>query len=366
MTEDDGQAAVLAQRFFPSVPSTPEFRMQSERRRLDVAEWLAEEWEDVPLVTQEEVQRKLLEMRALAAPGPDGIMAQCLQASRSVIVPCLTELFQRMLQLGVHPASWKTARVLPIPKLGADPHAAKGYWPIALLNVLSKVMESLMKDRMSYVLETRNLLSNCQQGFCQTRSTELALWRFVSSATFALKTRCRCVAIALDIQSAYDTVDHTALLWKLRQKTIPRYMVAWTRAFLEHRTVVLRVNDSEFPYTIQAGVPQGSPLSPTLFLVFVDDLLHQLSRVVHCQAFADDMFIWDIVSTRGPCPPGVQNALHLVETWSDEWGMTFNVAKCQAIDITAMRAIGPLAVLLHGETVPQVTELKYLGVWVDS
>ena len=65
-------------------------------------------------------------------------------------------------------------------------------------------------------------------------------------------------------------------------------MVAWTRAFLEHRTVVLRVNDSEFSYQIRAGVPQGSPLSPTLFLVYVDDLLQQLSRVVQCQAFADD------------------------------------------------------------------------------
>ena len=174
------------------------------------------------------------------------------------------------------------------------------------------------------------------------------------------------MAVALDIQSAYDTVDHPALLWKLRQKSLPCYMVAWTRAFLEHRTVVLRVNNSEFPYQIRAGVPQGSPLSPTLFLVYVDDLLQQLARVVHCQAFADDIFIWDIVTTRGPCPPGVQNALHIVETWSDEWGMTFNVAKCQAIDITTMRAIAPLALLLHGEMVPQVTELKYLGVWVDS
>ena len=201
-TDDAGKADVLAQRFFPAGPSTREFQQRSESRRQEVEEWLAEDWEDIPPVTTEEVQRKLLEMRAFAAPGPDGIMAHCLQASRTVLVPCLTELFNRMLQLGVHPASWKTARVLPVPKPGADLHAAKGYRPIALLSVLSKVMESLVKDRMSYILETRGLLSDCQQGFRQTPSTELALWRFVSSASLALKTRRRCVAIALDIQSA--------------------------------------------------------------------------------------------------------------------------------------------------------------------
>ena len=365
-TEDQEKASVLAQRFFPSCPTTPDFQRSSAHRRQKVEDWLAEAWEDIPPISPEEVQKKLLEMRALAAPGPDGITARCLQESQSVVVPFLCRLFQQMLRLGFHPAAWKTARVLPVPKPGADPHSARGYRPIALLSVLSKVMESIMKDRMSYMLETRHLLSDCQQGFRQTRSTELALWRFVSSASLALKTRRRCVAIALDIQSAYDTVDHPALLWKLRQKSLPRYMVAWTRAFLEHRTVVLRVNDSEFPFLIQAGVPQGSPLSPILFLVFVDDLLHQLSRVVHCQAFADDMFLWDLVTTRGPCPPGLQHALHLVEMWSVEWGMTFNVAKCQAIDITSMRAIAPLAVTLSGELVPQVTELKYLGVWVDA
>ena len=66
-----------------------------------------------------------------------------------------------MIQLGVHPASWKIARVLPVPKPGADLHAAKGYRPIALLSVLSKVNgEPNVKDRMSYILETRGLLSD--------------------------------------------------------------------------------------------------------------------------------------------------------------------------------------------------------------
>ena len=140
-----------------------------------------------------------------------------------------------MLEEGTHPASWRVARVVPVPKPGVDPHLAKGYRPIALLSVLSKVMEGLVKDRLNHILESEHRLSDQQQGFRQGRSTELALWRFVTSATSALKTRKRCVAVALDIERAYDTVDHTALLWKLKSKGIPRYLVAWTRAFLADR-----------------------------------------------------------------------------------------------------------------------------------
>ena len=94
-------------------------------------------------------------------------MAKCLQASSSVLIPILSELFQQMLQLGIHPASWKVARVLPIPKPGANLHSAKGYRPIALLNVLSKVMESLMKDRMSYILEIGHLLAIANKAFAR-------------------------------------------------------------------------------------------------------------------------------------------------------------------------------------------------------
>ena len=129
------------------------------------------------------------------------------------------------------------------------------------------------------------------------------MWHFVTSASLALKTRRRCVAVALDIQSAYDTVDHVALLWKLREKGVPRYLVAWIRAFLAPRPAQLVVNESDYPSDISVGVPQGSPLSPTLFLVFVDDLLQDLERIVRLQAFADDILLWDIMTYRGPWPP---------------------------------------------------------------
>ena len=170
----------------------------------------------------------------------------------------------------------------------------------------------------------------------------------------------------LDIQSAYDTVDHVALLWKLREKGVPRYLVAWIRAFLAHRTAQLVVNESAYPFDISVGVPQGSPLSPTLFLVFVDDLLQDLERIVRLQAFADDILLWDIMTYRGSCPPRVQEALRIVEAWSQEWGLTFNVAKCQAIDISTLRQRSSLELRMHDALVTQVQEFRYLGVWVDS
>ena len=112
-----------------------------------------------------------------------------------------------------------------------------------------------MKDRLSYILESQESLSECQQGFRQARSTELALWRFVTSASGALKNGHRCVAVTLDIQSAYDTVDHTTLLWKLKATGAPRYMVAWIRAFLSDRKAHLVVNESTFFFDVPIGVP---------------------------------------------------------------------------------------------------------------
>ena len=272
-TENSEKAKVLARRFFPLRPETEAFQVRTCERRNEMDRWLEEDWGEFPPITAMEVHRKIKEMRALAAPGPDGIVIQCLQETSSIVVPILCRIYQCLLQEGTHPSMWRKAKVLPIPKLGTDSNAAKGYRPIALLSVLSKVMEGLMKDRLSFTLESNQNLNECQQGFRQGRSTELALWRFVTSASGALKNRHRCVAVTLDIQSAYDTVDHTALLWKLKAKGVPRYMVAWIKAFLSDRTADLMVNESTFPFDIPTGVPQGSPLSPTLFLVFIDDLL---------------------------------------------------------------------------------------------
>ena len=82
-------------------------------------------------------------MSALAAPEPDGIVARCGQEAASTLIPVLRQLFQQMLEKGIHPTAGRVAWVIPVPKPGVEPHLAKGYRPIALLAYSGKSLMAL-------------------------------------------------------------------------------------------------------------------------------------------------------------------------------------------------------------------------------
>ena len=122
------------------------------------------------------------------APGRDGIPFICFRQCESTLLPILQHLFTASLRLGHVPASWKVATVVAVPKPGGDPLSPKGYRPISLLPTLSKLLERIIADRLTYYLETHHLLAPTQYGFRQGRSTEDALWRLVSAASTAMQT----------------------------------------------------------------------------------------------------------------------------------------------------------------------------------
>ncbi|CAD7700019.1 unnamed protein product [Ostreobium quekettii] len=96
--EDSDKASVLQARFFPRAPSSQEFRDRTATRRAEIDAWLATEWGDFPLIQESEVRRRILEMRAVSAPGADGILAKCLQECSDSITPVLQAIFNGLIR----------------------------------------------------------------------------------------------------------------------------------------------------------------------------------------------------------------------------------------------------------------------------
>src|SRR6266487_5760242 len=155
-------------------------------------------------------------------------------------------------------------------------------------------MEMLLAHRLSNLAKQEGLLPNCQIRNCTNRSTKTALELLVEQIHTVWKTRNQVASVlSLDIAGAFDTVNHTRLLDNLRKKGIPYWFVRTLKSFLTDRSTTLIVDGEETTARkLNAGVPQGSPLSPILFLFYNAPLLEALNQPdlpLSPLGFADDI-----------------------------------------------------------------------------
>ena len=232
-------------------------------------------------------------------------------------------------------------------------------------------METLVSRRLSRFLESKCLLSPYQFGFRAGKEIMQACGRLTDDVVQAFRQRQQVQAVALDIQAAYDTVWQVGLVEKMARLGIDRHLIEWTRGFLCDRVSVLEVGSAHLEVRPTCGVPQGSPASPILFLIYINDLLQKLGGVqrVNRQAFADDLFLWIVgVFRDGGAHPELIRALAMVEDWATQWLVKFSMKKCECILFREqnIRVARQFEVRLYGECLPHVTEIRYLGVWFDA
>ena len=153
------------------------------------------------------------------------------------------------------------------------------YGLIAITSLLSKVMERVVNTQLLRYLEDRLLISDRQYGFRHRRSAVDVLVYLTHRCAEAIESRGEALAVNLDIAKAFDRVWHRFLLSKLPSYGAPEGLCYWVASFLSERSVRIVVDGfSSYTFSINAGVPKGSVLSPTLVILHINDLL-QISNI---------------------------------------------------------------------------------------
>ena len=182
---------------------------------------------------------------------------------------------QASLDLGYFPKAFKETKTIVMRKPGkSDYTVSKAYRPIALENTIGKVFESVIAETISYLTEFHELLPPEHYGGRPGRSAEDAMMALSENIHKAWKGKKIFSAIFLDVAGAFNNVHHRRLIHNLKARRLPPEIIKWVQSFLQGRSTRLHFNGSTSQsIPTPAGVPQGSPLSPILYMYYNADLL---------------------------------------------------------------------------------------------
>ena len=317
-------------------------------------------------VTEREVL-KIVSCLKNKSPGHDNIGSKLLKLIINEIVDVLVHIFNLSFSSGIVPPALKLAKVIPIHKKGATDQPGN-YRPISLLSIFEKIMEKLMHYRLSKFLSSQNILYKYQYGFRSHYSTSLALIELTDNLYFHLDQREALAGIYLDLQKAFDTVDHDILLYKLSNYGVRGHVLDWFRSYLTDRQQFVSIrNVHSNAGKLCCGVPQGSVLGPLLFLVYINDIQNCVPGT-SIKLFADDTNIFISSPTVDLVYIQANDVLSKLSDWFAENKLSLSIDKtCYSIfskldsDSNSHHSVN-----IDGFGIQRVSNTRYLGVIIDK
>lgn len=297
------------------------------------------------------------------APGYDLITGKLLKELPRKGVIFLTYLFNAMLSLDYVPDQFKRAQLIVIPKPGKPPNELTSYRPISLLPIISKVFEKLFLKRLQVLIDEDLVVPGHQFGFRQKHGTVEQVHRVVHTIRQCLENKQFCSAAFLDVSQAFDKVWHTGLLFKIK-KFLPHSVFPILKSYLSNRTFQIKhQNNITDLYPIESGIPQGSVLGPFLYILYTADIPDSEHTMI--ATFADDTAILSVHDDPAQASVNLQLSLNAITDWFKTWRIKTNENKSVHITFTLNRNSCP-PVTINNTQLPQVSEVKYLGMHLDE
>ena len=317
--------------------------------------------------TMTELKKVMKKLKKCRSPGPDRIHNEMLINLGPIGKQTILRLVNLTLQKGEIPRIWKNAIITPILKKGKSPEDLGSYRPISLTSSLGKIAERMINTRLYWYLEESGFINKNQAGFRAGFRTEDQLFRLSQRILDGFQRKEHTTAVFVDLQQAYDRVWRKGLLLKMRDAGIHGKLYNWIKYFLVDRTIQTKINDGiSSKQVLEEGLPQGSPLSCTLFLLFINDIKDILQT--ENLLYADDLALWHTDKYPMVSARRLNEDLLRLEKYCEEWKLKVNISKTVYTIFTKSHKIAKSKVNIKYQEHPIEKDPNpvYLGVTLDS
>jgi hypothetical protein len=319
-------------------------------------------------ITPEQVSAILNKLNVNKATGLDLIPAWILKQCSCTLAKPLTHIFNKSIESCMVPSLFKQAKVKPLFKKG-NPCLASNYRPISILPVLSKVLEKLINNQIMAYLEENQLLNPLQFGFRKNKSTKDAILEFTNDTLMALNRGMCVLGIFIDFSKAFDTIDHQILICKMKNLGFSDCSLRWFSSYFTNRSqIVTFSNHLSKPCKLTVGVPQGSILGPTLFLIYINDLCSSFNHLKPI-LYADDTNLFYQSKNLLLDIPKINQDLNALDDWCKYNKLTINLEKTNFIIIKNRQnpfSFPNSLLKISNTTIEETSCIKFLGITIDN
>ena len=298
-----------------------------------------------------------------------GFDAKLLSLSAQLIAPCLTKMFNMSLQTSQVLPDWKTARITPLFKGKGNKHDKNNYRPIAVIGHIAKLFERQVQKQLVLYLMSNNLINIDQSAYRANHSTQTSIIRVQEDCIDNICDKMLTGLCFLDIRKCFDTIDHNVLQQKMNNYGIVDEELQWFKSYLlDRQQFVYAHGVLSNEAVLNIGVPQGSVLGPTLFMLYVNDISQYVSLST-CNLYADDTVIYCSGTDLSDLERKLQSSVLEVSKWYQANRLCLNSDKSNVLVVNSSNRNcddNTLTILLDDQTLEQVDAADYLGVKIDE
>ena len=280
--------------------------------------------------TEDEVRKLVASLKNSEAPDHMGISQRDFKNLCEAMITPLTKMVNLSLTEGKFPDALKTARIKPIPKPGKCKKNLNSYRPISLLAPAGKLLELTVKQIIVDFANKYGLLPRGQHGYRPQRSCITAVAEALKEIDRRRFEKKKTGMVLFDFSCAFDLVQAGKLVEEMKLMGFGASVIRWVKSYLHSRRAYVEVNGKMSEVVVlDTGTPQGSIISPLLFVVLIARMGNNFDGILI--GYADDSTNVLSADTMEELREKMIDSIKRMQRFAENMGMALNVDKTEFI-----------------------------------